>query len=75
MCSTAIIVIPTHFQKAMIIRNYFFMVRRMCVQPSLLARLATVSVLLFSWRGISCPSSYDLHKLFFMVKSTVMQPA
>ena len=59
MCSTTIIVIHTHFQNAMILKNYFFMARRMCVQPSLLARLATVLVLLFSWRGISCPSSYS----------------
>ena len=44
--------------KAMIFRNYFFMARRTVVQPSLLAGLATVSVLLFSSRGISCPSSY-----------------
>ena len=29
----------------MIFRNYFFMARRMCVQPPLLARLAAVSVL------------------------------
>jgi ABC-type microcin C transport system permease subunit YejB len=39
----------------MIFRNYFFMVRRMVVQLSLLGRLATVSVLLeaggkpFTW--------------------------
>ena len=50
--------IPKHFQKAMIFRNYFFMVKSTVVQQPLLARLATVSVLLFSWRGIFCPSSY-----------------
>ena len=55
MFSSTIIVIPKHFQNTMTFRNFFFMARRMCVQPSLLARLATVSVLLFSWRGISCP--------------------
>ena len=44
MCFTTIIVIHTHFQKATIFRNYFFMVKSICVQPPLLARLATVSV-------------------------------
>ena len=38
--------------------SYFFMAKSTVVQPPLLARLATVLVLLFSWRGISCPSSY-----------------
>ena len=38
-------IIPKHFQEAMIFRNYFFMGRRTCVQPSLLACLATVLVL------------------------------
>ena len=45
MCSTTFVVIHEHFQGAMIFRNYFFMARRTCVQLSLLARLATVSVL------------------------------
>ena len=36
--------IHKHFQKAMIFKNHFFMARRTCVQPSLLARLATVLV-------------------------------
>ena len=49
--------IPKHFQKAMILKNYFFMVKSTVVQPPLLARLATVSVLLFSWNEISCPAS------------------
>ena len=43
MCSTTIIEFPG-FTAADIFRNYFFMARRMCVQPSLLARLATVLV-------------------------------
>ena len=29
MCSTTIIVIPKHFQEAMIFRNYFFMARQL----------------------------------------------
>ena len=33
-------IIHKHFQEAMIFKNYFFMVRRTCVQPPLLARLA-----------------------------------
>ena len=45
MFFTTIMEIHTHFQEAMIFRNYFFMAWRMCVQPSLLARLATVLVL------------------------------
>ena len=53
---STIIVIPKHFQEAMVFRNNFFMVKSICVQPPLLARLASVSVL-FSWREISCPSS------------------
>ena len=36
--------IPKHFQEAMIFKNYFFMVKSICVQPPLLARLASVSV-------------------------------
>ena len=55
---STIIEIPKHFQGAMTSRNYFFIAKSTVVQPPLLARLATVSVLLFSWRGISCPSSY-----------------
>ena len=46
MCSTTIIEFTSTSIAADIFRNYFFMARRMCVQPSLLARLATVSVLL-----------------------------
>ena len=45
MFFTTIMIIPKHSQKAMIFRNYFFMARRTVVQPPLLARLATVSVL------------------------------
>ena len=59
MFFTIIMIIHKHFQEAMIFRNYFFMVKSTVVQPPLLARLATVSVLFFSWRGISCPSSYS----------------
>ena len=69
MIFTTIMEIQKHFQEAMIFENYFLMARRMCVQPPLLARLATVLVLLFSWRGISCPSSY-----FFMVRRMCVQP-
>ena len=58
MCSKTILEFTSTFIAADIFKNYFFMARRTCVQPPLLARLATVSVLLFSWRGISCPSSY-----------------
>ena len=36
--------IHTHFQEAMIFRNYFFMAKSTVVQPPLLVRLATVSV-------------------------------
>ena len=43
MCSKTIIVIPKHFQNAMIFKNDFFMVKSTVVQP-LLARLATVLV-------------------------------
>ena len=32
--------IPKNFQRAMIYKNYFFMVKSICVQPPLLARLA-----------------------------------
>ena len=46
MLSTTIIVIPKHFQEAMIFENYFFIVKNTVVQPPLLARLATVLVLL-----------------------------
>ena len=45
MFSTPIIVIHKHFQEAMIFKNYFFMVKSTVVQPPLLVRLATVSVL------------------------------
>ena len=45
MCSTTILEFTSTLHGANIFRNYFFMVRRMVVQPSLLARLATVSVL------------------------------
>ena len=47
-----------HFQYAIFSKNYRFMVEFIAVRWSLLARLATFSVLLFSWREISCPSSY-----------------
>ena len=40
MFSTTIIVIPRHFQEAMIFRNHFFMVKSIVVQPPLLARFA-----------------------------------
>ena len=40
-----IMIIYKHFQKAMIFKNDFFMVKSICAQPPLLARLATVSVL------------------------------
>jgi hypothetical protein len=50
---------PSTFIAADIFKNYFSMVKSTVVQPPLLPRLATVSVLLFSWRGISCPSSYS----------------
>ena len=55
----SIIVIHARFQEAMVFKNYFPMVRHMCKQPPLLARLCTVSVLLFSWGGTPCPSSYS----------------
>jgi hypothetical protein len=82
MFFTTIIVIHKHFHEAMIFRNYFFMVKSICVQPPLLARLATVLVLLFSWRGISCPSSYypslgeEYHALqvnFNMFSTTIIE--
>ena len=58
MCSTTILGFQTTFRRAMILRNYFFMPKSTVVQPPFLARLATNSVFLFSWIGISCPSSY-----------------
>ena len=58
MFFTTIMEIHKHFQEVMIFRNYFFMAKSTVVQPPFLARLATVSVLLFAWRGISCPLSY-----------------
>jgi hypothetical protein len=58
MCSTTILEFTSTFIAADIFKNYFFMVKSICVQPPLLARLATVSVLLFSCRRITCPSSY-----------------
>ena len=45
MCSKTILEFTSTSTAADISQNYFFMVRRMCVQPSLLARLATVLVL------------------------------
>ena len=66
----------------MIFKTYFFIVKSICVQPPLLARLATVLVLLFSWRGISCPSSYypslgeEYHALqvnFNMFSTTIIE--
>ena len=45
MSSTTIIEFTSTFIAADIFKNYFFMVRRMCVQPPLLVRSATVSVL------------------------------
>ena len=51
-------IIPNHFPEANISTNYFLMAESTVVQPPRLARLATFSVLLFSWREISCPSSY-----------------
>ena len=46
MCFTTILEFPSTFIAAGIFRNYFFMGRRTCVQPPLLARLATVTLLL-----------------------------
>ena len=43
MFFTTIMEIHNHFQKTMIFKNYFFMVKSTVVQPPLLARLATVS--------------------------------
>ena len=40
MCFKTILEFPSTFIAANIFKNYFFMVRRMCVQSSLLARLA-----------------------------------
>ena len=58
MCSKTIMSFTSTFIAADIFKNYFYMVEFTAVRWSLLARLATVSVLLFSWREISCPSSY-----------------
>ena len=44
MCSTTIIAFTSTFIAADIFKNYFFMVKSICVQSPLLARLATVSV-------------------------------
>ena len=44
MCSTTIIEFPSTFIAADIFKNYFFIVKSICVQPPLLARLATVSL-------------------------------
>ena len=44
MCFTTIIEIHKHFQSTITSRNHFFMVKSICVQPPLLARLATVLV-------------------------------
>ena len=40
MFFTTISIIHKHFHEPNIFKNYFFMARRTCVQPSLLARLA-----------------------------------
>ena len=45
MFSTTIMDIPKHFQRQMISKNHFFVVKSTIVQPPLLTRLATVSVL------------------------------
>ena len=45
MCFKTILEFTSTFIAADIFKNYFFMARRTCVQPSLLARLATASVL------------------------------
>ena len=45
MFFTTFMIIPKHFQGAMIFKNYVFIVKSTAVQPTLLARLATVSVL------------------------------
>ena len=58
MCFKTILEFTNTFIAADIFKNYFFVVKSTVVQPPLLARLATVLVLLFSWREISCPSSY-----------------
>ena len=58
MCFKTIMSFTSTFIAADISKNYFVVVEFTAVRWSLLARLATVSVLLFSWRGISCPSSY-----------------
>ena len=42
MFFTTIMEIHKNFQEAMIFRNHFFMVKSICVQLPLLARLATV---------------------------------
>ena len=59
MSSEAILGFPSIFMRSNIFKNYFSMVEFTVVRRSFLARLATVSVLLFSWREISCPSSYN----------------
>ena len=45
MCSETILEFTSTFIAADIFKNYFSMVNSICVQPPLLARLATVSVL------------------------------
>ena len=45
MCSTTIIEFTSTFTAAGISKNYFFMAKSTVVQPPLLARFATVSVL------------------------------
>ena len=54
MFFTTILIIHKHFQNAMTFRNNFFMVKSTVVQPPLLARLATVSVL---WQTSGKPAT------------------